>query len=269
MRGMAPRHTRRLGALGNMLVRGFHASGATVLLLADSGCGKEVAARALHALGRPDGPFVAVNCSAIPEGLAESQFFGQVAGAFTGATARPGWFRAAHGGTLFLDEIGDLPAPIQPKLLRVLEERAVIPVGATAPIPVDVRVVAATHRDLVADLARVHLRGDLYARLAQLVIRLRPLRERREDVLALLAHALGAPPAITPRLAEALLRYAWPFNVRELRAVAQELQLRGAGAAGPLDLPLVAERLAPAAATVVEVECEAAGAAACRFAVDW
>jgi DNA-binding NtrC family response regulator len=218
---------------------------ATVLLLAESGCGKEVAARALHELGRRGGPFVAVNCSAIPESLAESQLFGQVAGAFTGAAARSGLFRAAHGGTLFLDEVGELPPAIQPKLLRVLEERAVLPVGVTSPQAVDVRIVAATNRDLRAGIAEQRFRGDLYARLAQLEVRLSPLRDRREDVLLLLRHGLGdGAPAITPRLAEALLLYAWPFNVREVLAVAQELRIRGAGGE-TLDLPLVADRLGP------------------------
>jgi transcriptional regulator of acetoin/glycerol metabolism len=139
---------------------------ATVLLLGESGCGKEVAANVLRELSRRDGPFVAVNCSAIPESLAESQFFGQVAGAFTWAAARPGLFRAAHGGTLFLDEIGDLPLAIQPKLLRVLEERAVLPVGDTAPVPIDVRIVAATNRDLRAWVAEQRFRRDLHARLS-------------------------------------------------------------------------------------------------------
>ncbi len=225
---------------------------ATVLLLAESGCGKEVAARALHELGRCGGPFVAVNCSAIPESLAESQLFGQVAGAFTGAVARPGLFRAAHGGTLFLDEVGDLPPAIQPKLLRVLEERAVLPVGATAPVPGDVRIVAATNRDLGAAIAEQRFRGDLYARLAQLEVRLPPLRDRREDVLLLLLHALGASIRLTPRLAEALLLHDWPFNVREVLAIAQQLRIRSADAE-PFDLPAVADRLglgaAPAGST--------------------
>ena len=121
-------------------------SDATVLLLGESGCGKEVAANAVHALSGRKGPFVAVNCSAIPESLAESQLFGHVAGAFTGAVARQGLFRAAEGGTLFLDEAGELPASLQPKLLRALQDRAVLPVGATTPQPCDVRVVAATNR---------------------------------------------------------------------------------------------------------------------------
>jgi DNA-binding NtrC family response regulator len=214
---------------------------ATVLLLAESGCGKEVAARALHKLGRSTGPFVAVNCSAIPESLAESQLFGQVAGAFTGAGTRPGLFRAAHGGTLFLDEIGDLPLAVQPKLLRVLEEHAVLPVGATEPVSVDVRVVAATNRDLVAGTAEQWFRGDLYARLAQLEVRLPLLRDRREDVLQLLVHALGSHARrLTARLAEALLLHAWPFNVREVYSVAQQLKIRAARAE-PFDLSLVAD----------------------------
>jgi hypothetical protein len=216
---------------------------ATVLLQADSGCGKEVAARAVHELSRREGAFVAVNCSAIPESLAESQLFGQVAGAFTGAVNRPGLFRAAHGGTLFLDELGELPAAIQPKLLRVLEERAVVPVGATAPLPVDVRIVAATNRELSAAIAEHRFRGDLYARLAQYEVRLPRLRERREDILLLLVHALGErPPRLTPELAHALLLHGWPYNVREVLAVAQQLRIRGSGAA-PLGLELVAERL--------------------------
>jgi DNA-binding NtrC family response regulator len=225
---------------------------ATVLLLADSGCGKEVAARALHEISRRGGPFVAVNCSAIPESLAESQLFGQVAGAFTSAAARPGLFRAAHGGTLFLDEVGDLPLAIQPKLLRVLEDRAVLPVGATALVPVDVRIIAATNRDLGAGIAEQRFRGDLYARLAQLEVRLPRLRERREDVLLLLHHALGKGTwRLTPMLAEALLLHPWPFNVREVFAVAQQLRIRSASAEDPdlpLDLPLVADRLTGEAA---------------------
>ena len=182
-------------------------TGATVLLLAESGCGKDVVARALHDIGRPGGPFVAVNCSAIPESIAESQLFGHLAGAFSGAVARPGLFRAADGDTLFLDEVGDLPEAIQPKLL---------PVGGTTPIPCDVRIVAATNRDLQADISARHFRGDLYARLAEYPISIPPLRERREDILLLLLllHALGTPtPRLTPALAEALLLHAWPFNV--------------------------------------------------------
>jgi DNA-binding NtrC family response regulator len=226
----------------------------TVLLLAESGCGKEVVARALHDVARPGGPFVAVNCSAIPESLAESQLFGHLAGAFSGAVARPGLFRAADGGTLFLDEVGDLPAAIQPKLLRVLQDRLVLPVGATTPIACDVRIVAATNRGLQADVAAGRFRGDLYSRLAEYVVWIPPLRERREDILLLLSNALGAPaPRFTPALAEALLLHPWPFNVRELLAVASQLRIRKGLAAGDaesildldldLDLDLVADRL--------------------------
>ena len=218
---------------------------ATVLLLAETGCGKEVVARALHEAGRPQGPFVAVNCSAIPESLAESQLFGHVAGAFSGAVARPGLFRAADGGTLFLDEVGDLPQAVQPKLLRVLQDRMVLPVGASSPIVCDVRILAATNRDLEADIAAHHFRGDLFARLSELPLSIAPLRDRREDILHLLFHALGAPrPKITFALAEALLLHSWPFNVRELIALATQLRIRSDGA-DLLDVELAVDRLKP------------------------
>lgn len=217
----------------------------TVLLLAESGCGKEVVARAVHDASKRRGPFVAVNCSAIPEGLAESQLFGHLANAFSGAVARPGLFRAADGGTLFLDEVGDLPQGVQPKLLRVLQDRMVLPVGATAPIACDVRIIAATNRDLTADIAAHRFRGDLFARLSEFPLGIAPLRERREDVLPLLEHALGRPrPRISSALAEALLLHPWPFNVRELFALAAQLRIRG-GEAEVLDLELVADRLGP------------------------
>ncbi|WP_437742213.1 sigma 54-interacting transcriptional regulator [Sorangium sp. So ce1504] len=217
----------------------------TVLLLAESGCGKEVVARAVHDASKRRGPFVAVNCSAIPESLAESQLFGHLANAFSGAVARPGLFRAADGGTLFLDEVGDLPQGVQPKLLRVLQDRMVLPVGATAPVACDVRIVAATNRDLTADIAAHRFRGDLFARLSEFPLGIAPLRERREDVLPLLDHALGRPrPRVSSALAEALLLHPWPFNVREVFALAAQLRIRG-GEAGVLDLELVADRLGP------------------------
>jgi transcriptional regulator with GAF, ATPase, and Fis domain len=216
---------------------------ATVLLRAESGCGKEVVARALHEVGRPGRPFVAINCSAIPESVAESQLFGHVAGAFTGAVARPGLFRAADGGTLFLDEVGDLPEAVQPKLLRVLQDRMVLPVGATSPISVDVRILGATNRDLEEDLAARRFRGDLFARLAEFPLTIPPLRERREDVLLLLRHALGAgAPRLSPALVEALLLHDYPYNVREVQALAAQLRVSGEGAA-VLELDLVADRL--------------------------
>jgi transcriptional regulator with PAS, ATPase and Fis domain len=216
-----------------------------VLLLGESGAGKEVAARALHELSGRRGALVTVNCAAIPETLAESQLFGHTSGAFTGARAQPGWFRAAHQGTLFLDEIGELPLGLQPKLLRALEDGFITPVGAVSPVPCQVRLVAATNRDLLSGIQAGRVRGDLYARLAEIVLLLPPLRERREDILLMVQHALAAmaPAAmLSPRLAEALLLYAWPFNVRELFKVAAELQLRAAGAT-MLGLELVEARL--------------------------
>ena len=217
---------------------------ATVLVLGESGTGKELVARALHRLGRPRGAFVAVNCGAIPAALAESQLFGHVRGSFTGASAdHAGFFRAASGGTLFLDEIGELPSTLQPKLLRALEERTVVPVGGTEPIACDVRVVAATHRDLAAAVEEGSFRGDLYARLEEIVVRTPPLRARREDILPLLHEALDdrAPP-LDPDLVEALLVYDWPFNVREVVKIARELSIRGAGEPS-LELRLVEDRL--------------------------
>ena len=219
-------------------------SDATVVLMGESGTGKEVAARAIHEASRRTGPFVALNVSAIPEALAESQLFGHVAGAFTGARgAHDGFFRAAHRGTLFLDEIGELAPALQPKLLRTVEEKAVTPMGSTTAVPFDVRLVAATHRDLAGAVAAGAFRGDLLARLDEVTVRLPPLRERREDILLLLAHALGEPrPVLSPRLVEGLLLHRWPYNVRELFKVAGQLRLYSAGAA-ELDLDLVAERL--------------------------
>ncbi len=219
----------------------------TVLVEAETGCGKELVARALHALGRPGGPFVAVNCAAIPESLAESQLFGQLAGTFTGGVARPGWFRAADGGTLFLDELGDLPLAIQPKLLRALQDRAVVPVGATAPVPCDVRIVAATNHDLRAAIDAGRFRADLYARLAEHPLTIPPVRARREDVLALLLAALGAPRRLAPSLVEALLAHPFRWNVREVQTLAAQLRQRTAPDA-VLDLAAVADLLAPAPA---------------------
>lgn len=217
---------------------------ATVLVLAESGCGKELVARALHEAARPGKPLVAVNCSAIPESLAESQLFGHLAGAFSGAVARPGLFRAAEGGTLFLDEVGELPQAIQPKFLRVLQDRMVLPVGATTPVLCDVRIVAATNRDLRAAVDEQRFRGDLYARLAQHTLAIAPVRERREDVLLLLMNALGEPrPRLAPSLAEALLLHDYPFNVREIQAIAAHLRLHGAGME-VLELGLVEDLLA-------------------------
>jgi DNA-binding NtrC family response regulator len=217
---------------------------ATVLLLGETGTGKEVAARALHDLSGRPGDFIAVNCGALPHDLAESLLFGHIAGAFSGAhRAQLGFFRAAERGTLFLDEIGDLPVPLQPKLLRLLEERAVTPLGATTPVACDVRIVAATNRPLTRAVQLQEFRGDLYARLTEIPLHLVPLRQRREDILPLVAHALGEPaPRLTPRLVAALLCHPWSLNIRDLLKVASQLRIM-TPSGEPLDLPAVTERL--------------------------
>jgi two-component system response regulator PilR (NtrC family) len=198
----------------------------SVLLIGESGTGKELAARALHELsGRAENEFVAVNCGAIPESLIEAEFFGHVKGAFTGAnTDRPGLFEAAHGGTIFLDEIGELPVPMQVKLLRVLQERKVKRVGGIQEKEVDVRVVAATNRDLEAEVEKGAFRQDLFYRLNVIQLRLPPLRERREDLPLLVDHFLRKFSAehgrqlsgIEPDAMSALMSHSFPGNVREL-----------------------------------------------------
>jgi DNA-binding NtrC family response regulator len=200
---------------------------ATVLLEGESGTGKELFARALHALSpRADGPFVAINCAAIPETLLESELFGYEKGAFTGAVQRkPGRFELAHRGTLFLDEIGDLPLPLQAKILRVLEEKEFERVGGTQSLHVDVRVVAATNRNLKQRVGERQFREDLYFRLSVFPIVIPPLRERGEDVLILARHFVDKfcrdlnknALAVTPAAIDDLRNYAWPGNVRELQ----------------------------------------------------
>jgi len=200
-------------------------SNATVLITGESGSGKEVAASALHRLSsRSDGPFVAFNCAAVPRDLFDAQLFGYLKGAFTGARdSRPGMIRAADGGTLFLDEIGELPLEVQAKLLRFLENREIQPLGADRPLKVNVRVVAATHRDLRAMAARREFREDLLYRLRVIPLDVPPLRERREDVLPLARHFLtqltGGAVRLTPDAVKALTAHRWPGNVRELRNV--------------------------------------------------
>ncbi|MEZ4441198.1 MAG: sigma 54-interacting transcriptional regulator [Polyangiaceae bacterium] len=236
--GRAP-EVRRLRAM----IPSLAAEDVTVLLTGESGTGKEVVARAIHEASGRKGPFIAVNCAAIPEHLAESQLFGHRSGAFTGADRdHDGFFRAAQGGTLFLDEVGDLPAPLQPKLLRALEERTVTPVGATKAIPFDARVLAATNVNLESAIEGGDFRGDLYARLAEIEVPLPPLRARREDILVLLERLGGDLPELDADLVAALLQHDYRYNVRELRAIARELQLRGAGRAR-WELELVAHRL--------------------------
>jgi DNA-binding NtrC family response regulator len=207
-------------------IRRIARSPVTVLVQGESGTGKELAARAIHELGpRADKPFVPVNCAGIPEGLLESELFGHERGAFTDAVERRiGKFEAASGGTLFLDEIGELAAPLQAKLLRALQERRIERVGGREPIDVDVRVVAATNRDLEREVAEGRFRADLFYRIHVVPLVMPPLRERREDVRPLAEHFLeraradaGRGPArIAPAALAALERYPWPGNVREL-----------------------------------------------------
>lgn len=196
----------------------------TVLILGPTGSGKELVARALHDLGVRDGAFVPVNCAAIPADLAESEFFGHVRGAFTGADRdQPGLFERASGGTLFLDEVGDLPVAIQAKLLRVLEDSVVRRVGDTASRRVDLRVIAATHVDLEA----TGFRRDLLARLEDWTIRIPPIADRKADILDLWDFFFGAgdaAPPVTPELREALLLHDWPMNVRELAKTARRVR---------------------------------------------
>ncbi|HTO54488.1 MAG TPA: sigma-54 dependent transcriptional regulator [Myxococcota bacterium] len=215
------------------------ASDAAVLILGESGTGKELVARAIHYHGRRrEGPFVAVNMTALPSELIEAELFGHERGAFTGATdARVGRFREAEGGTLLLDEIGDLPLGLQAKLLRVLQERLVVPLGARHAVPIDVRIVASTHRDLPALVAEKKFREDLYFRLNVVPVRIAPLRERRADVSLLVNHfierfsqELGVPRRWPTEAAlERLARHAWPGNVRELENAVKRALVLAAG----------------------------------------
>ena len=210
----------------------------TVLLLGESGTGKEVTARALHQMSpRAARPFVPVNCAAISPELMESELFGHEKGAFTGANeARNGLFFYAHGGTLFLDEIGELPLAMQTKLLRAIEERRIRPVGSEREVPVDVRIVAATNRDLAAEVAAGRFRQDLFFRIAVVDVTIPALRARTEDIpelvehfMALLAPPLGVEPLLLPSsVTRKLAAYAWPGNVRELRNLVERSLILGA-----------------------------------------
>jgi|KBSSwiStaDraftv2_1062776.scaffolds.fasta_scaffold14856_5 two-component system response regulator HydG len=212
-------------------VRAVAESDSSVLLLGESGTGKELVAQAIHwASPRRGGPFLAVNCAAVPESLLESELFGHEKGAFTGADRRrDGLFAAASGGTLFLDEVGDMPLATQAKLLRVLQDRAVRPLGGTASVQLDLRIVAATNKDLPAMVRDARFREDLYYRLSVIPIRLPALRERPEDIMLIAEHFLRETAA---RLGKAIVgfdetavqwmeRHAWPGNVRELENVVE------------------------------------------------
>jgi len=224
----------------------------TVLLLGESGTGKELFARAIHHLSpRREKPFVAINCAAIPETLIESELFGHERGAFTGATERrPGKFELASGGTIFLDEIGDLPLSAQGKLLRAIEEKVVDRVGGRAPVPVDVRVVAATNRELQAATEAGEFRRDLYFRLAVFPIEIPPLRERGDDVMLLARHfaaQLGRElrkreATLSDGATAALRAHRWPGNVRELEnAIERACILADSASLTPADLGLARE----------------------------
>lgn len=228
----------RLNAIREVIAR-VAATDANVLVLGESGTGKEVAARSIHELSnRRQAAFVAINCGALPGDLLESELFGYVKGAFTGATRnKEGLFAAAEGGTLFLDEIGDAPANVQVKLLRVLQERTYLPVGATESHAADVRIVAATNRDLRADVAAGRFREDLFYRLHVVPITMPPLRERREDIPLLIDHfvarnnvRLGTEiRGLDSEARRLLYEYSWPGNVRELENTVERAMVLAEG----------------------------------------
>jgi DNA-binding NtrC family response regulator len=219
-----------------------------IMLLGETGSGKELLARTIHERSGRRGEFVAINCGALPETLLEAQLFGHARGAFSGATRDEiGYVRAADGGTLFLDEIGDLPQSSQAALLRVLQENEVVPIGTTRPVAVDLRVVAATHAPIQQLVERGAFRNDLYARLAGFTFVAPPLRERMEDLGMLLARLLPkpaspAPTTLSPDAARALLRHHWPRNVRELRQCLVSATVMAGG--GPIELEHVLPALA-------------------------
>ncbi len=223
-------------------------SDSTVLVTGESGTGKEVVARWIHERsGRAGGPFSSINCGALPESLLESELFGHVRGSFTGAVRdKQGLFAAASGGTFFLDEIGETTPATQVKLLRVLQQREVIPVGATEAVAVDARLIAATNRDLEDEVRRGTFRGDLYYRLNVIAVPLPPLRERRDDVPLLAdlflrkvaARRNEAPKTLAAATLDALVAYAWPGNVRELEhAIERAVLLSPGGVVAPTALP--------------------------------
>ena len=246
--------SRRMGEMlerARLVARGD----STVLITGDTGTGKEVVAKAIHeASTRHDKPFVSINCSALPEQLLESELFGHEKGAFTGAVQRyEGLFKAADEGTLFLDEIGDMPLAIQAKLLRVLQDFQVRPVGSTRAVPVNVRIVSATHRDLEALVDRNEFREDLFYRLNVVPLRLPCLRERREDIPLLIEHFLGelaeqsgaSRKHFAPNAMDYLIAARWRGNIRQLRNVVEQCTVLSASDVIPLNLAQSALRNQP------------------------
>ena len=241
-------------------IEGLRRSESHVLIQGESGTGKELVARATHALSpRAQGPFVPVDCGALPESVIESELFGNERGAFTGAQGARGLFRMAEGGTLFLDEVGEIPLAVQAKLLRALQYKEVRPVGGGQPIPVDLRIIAATHRDLAAMVEMSRFRMDLYYRLNVVRVEIPPLRERPEDIPLLAQHFLrkhqrrdsdrGTAPQIEDRALAALVDHDWPGNVRELEnAIESALVFARGGVLRAPDIPLVRGRRARTAA---------------------
>lgn len=232
-------------------------SDAPVLITGETGTGKELVARHLHTQSGRKGAFVAVNCGALSPALAEAELFGHQAGSFTGANeTRAGWFEAANGGTLFLDEIGDLPLPMQVKLLRILQEREVVRVGSRKPIPLDVRLVAATNVNLAEAVKAGHFRLDLYYRLNVVTFELPPLRDRHGDIMPIAEHFLFKyseklrlkPPVLTPDAQRALLHYPWPGNIRELENVIHFALLTADGDIRPEHLRFATAPKTPSAA---------------------
>lgn len=225
-------------------------SHANILLLGETGTGKELFARAIHAASdRSHGPFIAVNCGAIPEGLFESELFGYEEGAFTGARrgGKPGIIELARGGTLFLDEVGDLPLQVQGKLLRALEQKEVLRIGAKAPVHADFRLITATHKDLQELVDRGLFRSDLFYRINVVPIRIPPLRERAEDIPLLIQHFMmrhswerRTPLSLTDEALRALMTYPWPGNVRELENLVEYFVVMAKGSRiGLKDLPSI------------------------------
>lgn len=252
------------------LARRVAASHATVLITGESGTGKEVMARYLHRHSpRAGGPFVAINCAAIPDNLLESTLFGYEKGAFTGATtSQAGKFEQASGGTLLLDEISEMPLSLQAKLLRVLQEREVERLGGRGPIPVDVRIIATSNRDMEAEVAAGRFREDLYYRLNVFPLHLPPLRERREDIAPLARHILARLAkqagrhgmSFSPEALGELTQYAWPGNIRELENVIQRALILAPGhVIEPSHLHLPAAKIAAAATAAPVAQAPAEG----------